>query len=49
MSDVKTPIIRAGYVQWVYPWRIGEGEPYYALGEYNGYLPVTFEVDDAIV
>lgn len=49
MLRVKTPIIRAGYVDWVYPWRIWEGEPYYALGDHNGYSPVIFEVDDDTV
>jgi hypothetical protein len=41
---VKVAIVRAGYIDWVYPWRIAEGEPFYALGDHSGYSPIKFEV-----
>lgn len=40
---VRTPVILDGYVQWVYPWRIREGELYYMLGEFGCFSPVEFE------
>lgn len=49
MAHVKIPIIRCGYVDWVYPWRINEGSPVYGFGDHNGYTPIMFEVpNDAI-
>lgn len=41
---VRTPVLlAAGYVDWVYPWRLNEGEQYLMLGDHNGYCPVEFD------
>ena len=41
-----TPIVLNGYVQWVHPWRAGQGQSVYLYGEdYNSpYCPIQFEV-----
>lgn len=39
---VKTAILFRGYIDWVYPWRIAEGELFYMLGDHGGYSPVKF-------
>lgn len=43
---MKTAIVFRGYIDWVYPWRIAEGEQFYMFGDHWGYCPVTFEGDE---
>lgn len=36
-------LLAAGYIDWVYPWRLGEGVQFYMLGDHGFYCPVTFD------
>ena len=38
------PVIRHGYVQWVWPSGVRPGEMYYMLGDHGKYSPFKYEV-----
>lgn len=41
--QVLTPILFNGFVDWVRPWRIREGEQFYMLGDHGCFCPINFE------
>lgn len=40
---ILTPILMNGYIEWVCPWRIPQGDQFYMLGDYGGYCPINIE------
>jgi len=40
------PILKDGWIQWVYPWRASEGKVFLMLGDHGNFCPILFELKE---